>query len=191
MNRSCSTLSSLYATSIPAKLFHTLQSLLNTTPLKPTFLLSFSNAPPNLELLMTKLAPIYDPQRKLQQLYPPLLALSPYLKDPNAINYALTLGLLAESSDLHGVIIPIPNIGLTLTENSSMYKQGLIPINFINKYLPQINDKAKVPNLYPRAERRRRPTHWYRPTLRLHCHNSSLWLTPFEKNLFCQLQFRL
>lgn len=64
---------------------------------------------------------------KLKHIYPDVLWFQPYSKNPSALNYALTLGLLIEYDDLDGVVIPIPNIQMSLTGNNSMYLQRTIP----------------------------------------------------------------
>lgn len=78
----------------------------------------------------------YESFTKHDHVYPDVLWFQPYSKNPSALNYALTLGLLIETGDLDGVTIPLPNIALTLTENNSMYFQGTLPLISIRKYLP-------------------------------------------------------
>lgn len=68
----------------------------------------------------------YDLFDKTRHVYPDVLWFQPYSKNPSALNYALTLGLLIETGDIDALTIPTPNIGLSLTENNSMFFQGLI-----------------------------------------------------------------
>lgn len=98
--------------------------------------------PPDIYLVSND---AYDPSRppfhyeifnRHRHIYPDVFWFQPYSKNPSAINHTLTLGLLIESGDLDGVTIPIPNIWMSLTENNSMYFQGLIPSSYTRRYIP-------------------------------------------------------
>ncbi|KAF0690353.1 Uncharacterized protein FWK35_00035662, partial [Aphis craccivora] len=84
---------------------------------------------------------IFDKHRHV---YPDVLWFQPYAKNPSAINFSLTLGLLIESGDIDAVVIPIPNIWISLTENNSMYLQGSIPIEYINKFSPSHEENNRL-----------------------------------------------
>lgn len=74
---------------------------------------------------------------------PDVLWFQPYSKNPSALNHALTLGLLIESGDLDGTVIPLPNIQLSLTENNSMFLQGTLPLSHVFKYIPSTEDNNR------------------------------------------------
>ncbi|KAK9892660.1 hypothetical protein WA026_021513 [Henosepilachna vigintioctopunctata] len=78
----------------------------------------------------------YETFDRNTHLTPDVLWFQPYSKNPSALNYALTLGLLIETGDLDGVTIPIANIAMSLTENNSMYMQGTLPLTHTLKYIP-------------------------------------------------------
>lgn len=78
----------------------------------------------------------YESFDKSRYVLPDVLWFQPYSKNPSAINYSLTLGLLIETGDIDAVTVPIPNIRLSLTENNSMFLQGTIPIEFVSKFNP-------------------------------------------------------
>lgn len=78
----------------------------------------------------------YESFDRHRHITPDVLWFQPYSKNPSALNYALTLGLLIESGDLDGVTIPLPNIDMSLTENNSMYLQGTLPLVKILKFNP-------------------------------------------------------
>jgi len=84
---------------------------------------------------------IFDKHRHV---YPDVLWFQPYAKNPSAINFSLTLGLLIESGDIDAVVIPIPNIWISLTENNSMYLQGSISIDHINKFSPSHEENNRL-----------------------------------------------
>lgn len=86
----------------------------------------------------------YEIFDKSLHLYPDVLWFQPYVKNPSAINYALTLGLLIENGDIDGVSIPLPNIRMSLTENNSLYIQGSLPLNAISRYIPQVVDNHRL-----------------------------------------------
>lgn len=64
-------------------------------------------------------------------------------RNPSAINYSLTLGLVTEVGGIDAVTVPIPNIRLSLTENNSMFFQGTIPLEFISKFNPTSDETSK------------------------------------------------
>lgn len=78
----------------------------------------------------------YDAFSKHNHVYPDVLWFQPYSKNPSALNFALTLGLLIETGEFDGVTIPLPNIALSLTENNSMYFQGTLPLSSHEKVHP-------------------------------------------------------
>lgn len=81
---------------------------------------------------------------KTRHVYPDILWFQPYSKNPSALNFALTLGLLIETGDIDAVTIPTPNIGLSLTENNSRYFQGLITLGTVHRYIPSTNPNVRL-----------------------------------------------
>lgn len=74
-----------------------------------------SSITPELYLVLKD---VYDPTNppfkyelfnQYRHVYPDVFWFQPYSKNPGAINYALTLGLLIESGDLDGVTISTPS----------------------------------------------------------------------------------
>ncbi|KAL3282935.1 hypothetical protein HHI36_006093 [Cryptolaemus montrouzieri] len=119
----------------------------------PTYKSKLTPPPPDIDVNLylvsrdpydTTCAPfLYTLFDKSKHVYPNVLWFQPYHKDPSALNYSMTLGLLIEIGDIDGVTLPIPNIELSLTENNSMYLQGTLPLSRLRTYTPTAADNNR------------------------------------------------
>lgn len=87
----------------------------------------------------------YEVFDKQTHVTPDVFWFQPYIKNPSAINYSVTLGLLIENGSIDGVTVSIPNIRMSLTENNSMFLQRSVPLNHLIRYTL---DGAVTANVY-------------------------------------------
>lgn len=85
----------------------------------------------------------YDTFDRRKHVHPDVFWFQPYIQNPSAINYSLTLGLLIEQGDIDGTTIPLPNIAMSLTENNSMFMQGCLPITHVLSVSPNFNENSR------------------------------------------------